>query len=134
MAISSLMEFFLSFCFFFCLDAKETKNIRRFFIVFSCAYEVASLSSRTTCLPDRQARSAPRVCPAGATKGNSIQSFGRGFRGRKQLFFCLFFCLDAKETKNQGQPDRSARLSGQRHQTTLLNSNVLVIIPAFGMK
>jgi hypothetical protein len=24
----------------------------------------------------------------------------------------LFFCLDAKETKNQGQPDCSARLSG----------------------
>jgi len=28
--------------------------------------------------------------------------------------FCFFFCLDAKETKNQGKPDRSARFSGQR--------------------
>jgi hypothetical protein len=27
-------------------------------------------------------------------------------------FVLLFFCLDAKETKNQGQADRSARLSG----------------------
>ena len=26
--------------------------------------------------------------------------------------FCLFFCLDTKETKNQGKPDRSARFSG----------------------
>jgi hypothetical protein len=25
--------------------------------------------------------------------------------------FCFFFCLDAKETKNQGKPDRSARFS-----------------------
>jgi len=35
--------------------------------------------------------------------------------------FCFFFCLDAKETKNQGKStsgrigsDRSARFSGQR--------------------
>jgi hypothetical protein len=27
------------------------------------------------------------------------------------LWFCPFFCLDAKEAKNQGQSDRSARLS-----------------------
>jgi hypothetical protein len=25
--------------------------------------------------------------------------------------FCFFFCLDAKETKDQGKPDRSARFS-----------------------
>jgi hypothetical protein len=28
--------------------------------------------------------------------------------------FFFFFCLDTKETKNQGQPDGSARLPGQR--------------------
>jgi hypothetical protein len=33
---------------------------------------------------------------------------------QKLQFFCFFFCLDAKETKNQGQPDRSARLSRLR--------------------
>ena len=33
-------------------------------------------------------------------------------------------CLDAKETKNQGQPDRSACLSGHRHHNASLNSKV----------
>jgi hypothetical protein len=33
---------------------------------------------------------------------------------------CLFFCLDAKETKNQGQINGSAHLSAQRFTKSLL--------------
>ena len=36
--------------------------------------------------------------------------------------FFFFFCLDAKETKNQGQPDRSARLSRPTPPRSLVNS------------
>jgi hypothetical protein len=36
------------YCFFFCLDAKETKDISVFVVVFKGAYEIASLSSRKT--------------------------------------------------------------------------------------
>jgi hypothetical protein len=39
---------------------------------------------------------------------------------QKLQFFCFFFCLDAKETKNQGQPDRSARLSSQRGKSRFI--------------
>jgi hypothetical protein len=40
-------------------------------------------------------------------------AFFSGLNDIKQLIFfvCFFFCLDAKETKNQGKPDRSARFS-----------------------
>jgi hypothetical protein len=45
----------------FSLERKSNQKVMRgFFVVFKGAYEIASLSSRTT-------RSAPRVCPANAT-------------------------------------------------------------------
>ena len=72
------------FCLFFCLDAKETKVIRGFVIVFNGAYETASLSSRTT-------RSAPRVCPANATWNFVLSS--RFLKNAISCFALFLRCL-----------------------------------------
>ena len=47
-------------------------------------------------------------------------------------FFCFFFCLDAKETKNQGQPDRAARLSGLRRRNAVVNSRAFFMVRKAG--
>jgi hypothetical protein len=41
--------------------------------------------------------------------------------------FCLFFCLDAKETKNQGQPDPLRAFVRPTHWNSTLNSKFSII-------
>jgi len=43
-----------------------------------------------------------------------------------QSRYCFFFCLDAKETKNQGKPDRSAHFSGPTRGKSLYFISVFV--------
>ena len=100
--------------------------MRGFIVVFRGAYEIASLSSRTTCLPDRQARigyssSVNLLCLSLFLLKEKVT---KKFKGGSEsvihgiLIFLLVFMIAAQ----------FARLSGQRHQTSLLNSKVLIIV------
>jgi len=50
----------------------------------------------------------------------------------EDFVFYFFFCLDAKETKNQGQPDRSARLSGHPTVAPQCLQQVFFVFNSFG--
>ena len=106
------------------------KVMRRFVVVFKGAYEIASLSSRTTCLPAGRPESlrVPNDLGIRPTHWNSPLNsqiflhscfcFFLSHLLRRLLVSCLsLFLLKEKVTKKfKDNPIRSARLSGQRHR------------------